>query len=225
MASQNLTVNIRLSIFFQQVDDSTSAPTRVKRGWPLGLLFGLPFGPQLTVSGTYSIHSQQSSLVNKRHFSDSSANEITNLETASCLLTYFESGMQRKVKCLLANVLATTFFPDSLHWLFRYNTSMLCRLDDVVNRSSAWNRINPVIKNTVRVPVDGYVVVRFISNNPGVWSMHCHQETPSALGMMMAWNEAPEHHPSLPPGFDACDDFKWTAEQLQDYLQPKLHCT
>jgi len=104
-------------------------------------------------------------------------------------------------------------------------TSILCRLNDVVNRSSTWNRVDPVIKDTVLVPAHGYVVVRFISNNPGVWLMHCHQQIHAAHGMMMVWNEAPEHHPPLPPGFGVCDDFDWTAEQFQEYLQPKLHRT
>jgi len=73
------------------------------------------------------------------------------------------------------------------------------------------------------VPAHGYVVVRFISNNPGVWFMHCHQDMHFIAGMMMVWNEAPEHHPPLPPRFGVCDDFEWTAEQFQDYLQPKLY--
>ena len=123
----------------------------------------------------------------------------------------------------LANVLATYFSSHSLHRLFKYNRNILCRLNDVVNRSSTWNRVDPVIKDTVVLPSRGYVVVRFISNNPGVWFMHCHQEIHAILGMMMVWNEAPEHHPPLPPAFDVCNDFKWTAEQFQDYLQPKQY--
>jgi len=99
---------------------------------------------------------------------------------------------------------------------------MWMTLDDVVNRSSTWNRVDPVIKNTVTVPSYGYTVVRFNSNNPGVWLMQCQQEMQAAEGMMMVWNEAPEHHPPLPPGFDACDDYKWTAQQFQAYLQSNL---
>jgi len=32
-------------------------------------------------------------------------------------------------------------------------------------------------KDTVIIPVGGYVVIQFISNNPGYWFMHCHVET------------------------------------------------
>jgi len=72
------------------------------------------------------------------------------------------------------------------------------------------------------VPSYGYTVVRFISNNPGVWLMQCQQEMQSTVGMMMVWNEAPEHHPPLPPGFNVCVDYEWTAEQFQAYLQSNL---
>ena len=98
------------------------------------------------------------------------------------------------------------------------------RLDDV-NRSSTWNRIDPVIKDTVTVPSHGYTVVRFVSNNPGVWFFHCHQDVHAAVGMRIVWIEAPEHLPPLPPGFDVCGDYKLTTEQFQDYLQPNLHRT
>lgn len=33
----------------------------------------------------------------------------------------------------------------------------------------------PPLKDTVLVPVGGYVVVRFYTDNPGYWMGHCHQ--------------------------------------------------
>jgi len=30
------------------------------------------------------------------------------------------------------------------------------------------------MKDSVVVPDGGYVVLRFISDNPGIWSFHCH---------------------------------------------------
>jgi len=128
-----------------------------------------------------------------------------------CTLT---SLVECNLKCFLADVPATFRYPHSLRRLFRLN--------DVVNRSSTFNRVDPVIKSNVLVPSHGYTVVRFTSNNPGVWFMHCHQDMHAAVGMKMIWNEAPEHHPPLPPGFGACVDYEWTAEQFQDYLQSNL---
>ncbi|KAH8358764.1 hypothetical protein KR093_002270, partial [Drosophila rubida] len=40
-----------------------------------------------------------------------------------------------------------------------------------------------VAKDTVQVPGRGYVIIRFISNNPGFWSYHCHIESHSVQGM------------------------------------------
>lgn len=45
------------------------------------------------------------------------------------------------------------------------------------------NMIDPPMKDTVIIPVGGYVVVRFRSDNIGYWFLHCHIETHSAMGM------------------------------------------
>lgn len=42
---------------------------------------------------------------------------------------------------------------------------------------------NPVKKDTVIVPVGGYVVVRFYSDNIGYWFFHCHVEVHATEGM------------------------------------------
>jgi iron transport multicopper oxidase len=36
------------------------------------------------------------------------------------------------------------------------------------------NTRNPVKRDTVQVPQEGWMVLRFIANNPGVWVAHCH---------------------------------------------------
>ncbi|KAH8311292.1 hypothetical protein KR044_005450, partial [Drosophila immigrans] len=41
-----------------------------------------------------------------------------------------------------------------------------------------------VAKDTVQVPGLGYVIIRFISDNPGFWSYHCHIESHSVMGMI-----------------------------------------
>ena len=32
----------------------------------------------------------------------------------------------------------------------------------------------PILRDTVVVPVNSHLVVRFIANNPGMWFLHCH---------------------------------------------------
>ena len=38
----------------------------------------------------------------------------------------------------------------------------------------------------------GYVVIRFIAENPGWWHLHCHMAHHLQSGMGMMLNEAPE---------------------------------
>ncbi|PVU94393.1 hypothetical protein BB559_003016 [Furculomyces boomerangus] len=51
---------------------------------------------------------------------------------------------------------------------------------------------NPVRRDTVVVPPHGYVVIHYISDNPGVWPLHCHNNWHMMLGMMSVIVEAPE---------------------------------
>jgi len=46
---------------------------------------------------------------------------------------------------------------------------------------------NPSRKDTVSVPRRGYVVLRFRSDNPGIWMFHCHVLFHQASGMAMGF--------------------------------------
>ena len=52
-------------------------------------------------------------------------------------------------------------------------------------------------KDTVIVPFGGYVVVRFIVDNPGWWFMHCHIEIHTLEGMSVVINEVVPSRSSL----------------------------
>lgn len=45
------------------------------------------------------------------------------------------------------------------------------------------------MKDTVILPIGGYVVVRFPSENPGFWLLHCHTELHSEVGMALVVQE------------------------------------
>ncbi|KJH40992.1 multicopper oxidase [Dictyocaulus viviparus] len=36
------------------------------------------------------------------------------------------------------------------------------------------NTLNPSLRDTITLPVGGYIVVRFRASNPGWWFAHCH---------------------------------------------------
>ncbi|EXB53231.1 hypothetical protein L484_007174 [Morus notabilis] len=50
-----------------------------------------------------------------------------------------------------------------------------------------FNLVDPVERNTVGVPSGGWVAIRFLADNPGVWFMHCHLEVHTSWGLRMAW--------------------------------------
>ncbi|XP_034687413.1 laccase-17-like [Vitis riparia] len=50
-----------------------------------------------------------------------------------------------------------------------------------------FNLVDPIERNTVGVPSGGWVAIRFLADNPGVWLMHCHLEIHTSWGLKMAW--------------------------------------
>ncbi|XP_010553369.1 PREDICTED: laccase-8-like isoform X2 [Tarenaya hassleriana] len=63
------------------------------------------------------------------------------------------------------------------------------------------NLVNPQMRNTIGVPPGGWVVLRFVANNPGVWMFHCHMDAHLPYGIIMAFIVQNGPHPatSLPP--------------------------
>ena len=63
-------------------------------------------------------------------------------------------------------------------------------------------------KDTVMVPAGGYVVINFLSDNPGQWFLHCHKELHQLEGMALIVNEALEEQRKPPDGMNKCGDFE-----------------
>jgi laccase len=64
-----------------------------------------------------------------------------------------------------------------------------------------FNLVDPAERNTVGVPSGGWIAIRFLADNPGVWFMHCHLEVHTSWGLKMAWVVTDGKHPNqkLPP--------------------------
>ncbi len=77
-----------------------------------------------------------------------------------------------------------------------------------------------VRKDTIMVPAGGYVVINFLSNNPGHWFLHCHIEVHQLEGMALIINEALEDQAPPPPGISTCGDFVYTAREYFRYHRP-----
>ncbi|GJM92695.1 hypothetical protein PR202_ga09187 [Eleusine coracana subsp. coracana] len=50
-----------------------------------------------------------------------------------------------------------------------------------------FNLVDPPQRNTVAVPVNGWAVIQFVADNPGVWLMHCHLDVHITWGLAMAF--------------------------------------
>ncbi|KAF3672232.1 Laccase-5 [Capsicum annuum] len=53
--------------------------------------------------------------------------------------------------------------------------------------TAKFNLVDPPLRNTASVPVNGWAVIRFVPDNPGVWLMHCHLDVHITWGLAMAF--------------------------------------
>ncbi|KAG9326772.1 hypothetical protein KVV02_008662 [Mortierella alpina] len=54
------------------------------------------------------------------------------------------------------------------------------------------NAVNPLRRDTATVPRNGFTVIRFKADNPGVWALHCHIEWHVTIGLVMQFVELPD---------------------------------
>lgn len=59
------------------------------------------------------------------------------------------------------------------------------------NESTAQLEQFPVIRDTAMIPGRGYIVIRFVADNPGVWFFHCHTEWHAVQGLGVVFVESP----------------------------------
>lgn len=58
-------------------------------------------------------------------------------------------------------------------------------------------------RDTVTVPAQRHVVLRFAADNPGVWALHCHIAWHMEGGMFVSLLERPDDLRGLVEGMDA----------------------
>ncbi|KAM4118858.1 hypothetical protein ACJW30_03G015000 [Castanea mollissima] len=81
------------------------------------------------------------------------------------------------------NVGAAENHPMHLHGFSFYMVGMGSGNFNNKTDPKSYNLIDPPEVNTVGVPKNGWVTIRFIADNPGVWFMHCHLERHASWGM------------------------------------------
>ncbi|CAN1238657.1 LAC17 [Linum grandiflorum] len=68
-----------------------------------------------------------------------------------------------------------------------YNASVEVVMQDTNILGAESHSLHLHERNTVGVPAGGWVAIRFVADNPGVWFMHCHLEVHTSWGLKMAW--------------------------------------
>ena len=74
-----------------------------------------------------------------------------------------------------------------------------------------------VRKDTVIVPAGGFVVINFLSDNPGYWFLHCHIEVHQLEGMAIIVDETAGKPIQPPAGMNKCGDFKLSVDTFRSY--------
>ncbi|KAL6943885.1 hypothetical protein ACO0OE_003777 [Hanseniaspora uvarum] len=72
--------------------------------------------------------------------------------------------------------------PDAGH----YNSS------ESFDKEKKYKTDYPMIRDTVFVEANSYIVLRFVANNPGVWFFHCHIDFHLEQGLAAVFIEAPD---------------------------------
>ncbi|PIO71448.1 multicopper oxidase [Teladorsagia circumcincta] len=94
--------------------------------------------------------------------------------------------------------------PFHIHGHHFYVMKDIC--DGAVWRNKSWmngavegmNTVNPSLRDTITLPVGGYIVIRFRATNPGWWFAHCHLELHAMSGTAYAF-QVGEHEDIAPP--------------------------
>ncbi|KAK7302500.1 hypothetical protein RJT34_13390 [Clitoria ternatea] len=81
------------------------------------------------------------------------------------------------------NVLASDNHPVHLHGYSFYVVGWGFGNFDPKKDPKNYNLIDPPEETTVGVPNNGWVAIRFVANNPGLWLLHCHIERHNTWGM------------------------------------------
>ena len=123
------------------------------------------------------------------------------------------SGMNENIKCL--NEACTTHI-----W------------DEKALRDEETNS-DYIMKNTILLPPEGYVIVRFRAENPGYWHIHCHNllHNLEGMGLLFHIKDSKNNRPfsMIPKGLPDCANhipdsvFPWDLQQPDTSEKIKLH--
>ncbi|KAK6924119.1 Multicopper oxidase, N-terminal [Dillenia turbinata] len=145
--------------------------------------------------------------------------KVANNTNATSSNSIYKLKFNTTIDVILQN--ANSMTPDTsethpwhLHghdfWVLGYGQGKF----DFNNDPKKYNLANPIMKNTVPVHPYGWTALRFQSDNPGVWSFHCHIESHFYMGMGVVFEEGVEKVGELPSSIMAKAQKASTAREV-----------
>ncbi|KAL8162633.1 hypothetical protein V2J09_014122 [Rumex salicifolius] len=107
--------------------------------------------------------------------------------TAATKLYKLKYGATVQIVLQGTSIFAAENHPIHLHGYDFYILASGFGNFDPKTDTSKFNLVDPPMRNTVGVPVNGWSVIRFVADNPGVWLMHCHLDVHITWGLAMAF--------------------------------------
>ncbi|KAK9124418.1 hypothetical protein Sjap_014020 [Stephania japonica] len=117
-----------------------------------------------------------------------SGNPPSNLQTNNGTKAY-RLAYNASVQVVIQDTafLAPESHPVHLHGFNFFQVGRGLGNFDAKNDPKKFNLVDPIERNTIGVPAGGWIAIRFIANNPGVWFLHCHFEVHTSWGLKMAF--------------------------------------
>ncbi|XP_052110395.1 laccase-15-like [Arachis duranensis] len=121
------------------------------------------------------------------------------------------------------NLLAGTEHPMHLHGHSFYVVGWGFGNFDKDKDPLTYNLVDPPYQNTIAIPKNGWVTIRFKAQNPGVWFMHCHLERHVSWGMAMTFIVKDGKNPEEqmlppPPDMPQCQNIHSLVQKLDSFF-------
>ncbi|GLJ26190.1 hypothetical protein SUGI_0502520 [Cryptomeria japonica] len=85
------------------------------------------------------------------------------------------------------NILVSESHPIHLHGYDFYIVGTGFGNYDATTDPLKFNLVDPPMRNTLNLPVNGWAAIRFVADNPGTWLFHCHLDVHIGWGLAMVF--------------------------------------
>ncbi|KAK9784078.1 putative Oxidoreductase [Seiridium cardinale] len=124
----------------------------------------------------------------RTNFTDGEAPIILDYETGEWVYFVIEGNFTMRDPINDPRPIPRSVHPIHLHG---HDFVILAQGDGYFSKDVVPNLDNPARRDTVNLPIGGYVWIAFQINNPGTWLMHCHIAWHASAGLSLQFVEQP----------------------------------